>query len=153
MVLLLLAGVVSSCTQINDLQISAFEKSIDKLEQNYQNDSPDKLQHRLELCEKQLAKLKEDTSRYTESQRQRISNLSGRYHRLLVKIKIHTATQEISEGASEAVEYIKGLLGAKTATKMDINGNGMHEMQDESVPFDEDDTLEITVGSVNDNNK
>ena len=90
----------SSCSHITDAQITAFEKSIDKLE-------------------KQLEMLEESDRAYTKEQTKRIANLKGRYHRLLLKIELYTLANEIfdtTEGES-VLEYIRGVLLGKVPSQ------------------------------------
>lgn len=66
----------------------------------------------INLCEKQLELLTDSDREFTKEQNNRIANLTGRYHRLLLKIEIYTKANEIfesSEGES-VLEYIRGLL-------------------------------------------
>lgn len=101
-----------SCKQIVDMRLSAFEKSIDKLEEKYKDLTPSELEKAINLCEKQLELLTDSDQELTPNQKKRIANLTGRYHRLLLKIELYTLANEIfdtTEGES-VLEYIKGLL-------------------------------------------
>ena len=110
---LLLVGGFVSCSKMMDMRLTELEKSIEKLEQNYKEWSPEKVQKQIESCENQLDELSQNEGKLTESQRQRMANLKGQYHRLLLEIKISTLKQDITEEGAEALEYIKGLLGGE----------------------------------------
>lgn len=146
MVFVLFACVISSCTQINDYRISRFENSIDKLEKKYKEYSPEKLKSEIEDCEKQLKKLSNDSSRYTDSQKRRISNLKGRYHRLLIEIKIYSFTQSITEEGKNVLEYIKGILGG---ISLQMEHEGLKNYENDSVPETDnnEDTTELVIDS------
>lgn len=98
-----------SCKFTTNAQIDAFEKSITKLESSYKNLTPSELERAIKLCEKQLKTLENSEAEYSLSQKDRISNLKGRYHRLLVKIEVHTMTHELFDGEA-LIEYLKGLI-------------------------------------------
>ncbi len=101
-----------SCGKVIDVQIKAFEKSIDKLEEKYKDFTPDELQKAIDVCEKQLELLDDKKQDCTKEQQKKIANLTGRYHRLLLKIELYTAVNELfntTEGES-VLEYIRGLL-------------------------------------------
>ena len=103
---------LASCAKITDAQITAFEKSIDKLEEKYKDLTPSELEKAINLCEKQLELLTDSDRELTPNQKKRIANLTGRYHRLLLKIELYTLANEIfdtTEGES-VLEYIRGLL-------------------------------------------
>lgn len=103
---------LASCGRLTDAQITTFEKSIDKLEEKYKELTPGELEKAINLCEKQLELLTDSDREFTKEQNNRIANLTGRYHRLLLKIEIYTKANEIfesSEGES-VLEYIRGLL-------------------------------------------
>ncbi len=109
----------SSCSHITDAQITAFEKSIDKLEEKYKDLTPSELQKGIDVCEKQLEMLEESDRAYTKEQTKRIANLKGRYHRLLLKIELYTLANEIfdtTEGES-VLEYIRGVLLGKVPSQ------------------------------------
>lgn len=110
---LLLVGGFVSCSKMMDMRLTELEKSIEKLEQNYKEWSPEKVQKQIESCEKQLDELSQNEGKLTESQRQRMANLKGQYHRLLLEIKIFTLKHDITEEGTQALEYIKGLLGGE----------------------------------------
>lgn len=116
---------LSSCSRITDAQITAFEKSIDKLEQKYKDLTPSELQKGIDVCEKQLEMLEGSDRDYTKEQTKRIANLKGRYQRLLLKIELYTLANEIfdtTEGES-VLEYIRGLLlGTKAKDVLLNNG-------------------------------
>lgn len=105
---------LASCGKIIDVQINAFEKSINKLEESYKDLTPKKLQKAIDVCEKQLEQLGDKKQDCTKEQQKRIAKLKGRYHKLLLKIELYTALNDLfdtTEGES-VLEYIRGLLGA-----------------------------------------
>ena len=123
--------VVTSCSRINDLKIDALEKSIDKLEEKYKDLSAseiDKLEEKykdlsaseienaIELCQKQLDALLElgDDGKLSMEQKKTVSNLEGRFHRVLLKVQLYLMVNDVLDesGAQSLIEYIKGLLGA-----------------------------------------
>ena len=108
----LFSGSFVSCTTAKkyDRRLTALEKSIEGLDQNYKTFSPEELQKEIEFCEKQIGDLEQNDDKLTDTQRQQFSKTKGKYHRLLLEIKIWTATQTISEEGSEFIEYLKGLL-------------------------------------------
>lgn len=108
----------ASCSRIADGQLAAFEKSITKLEQNYKDLTPDQLERSINLCEKQLDKLNENT-KLTKAQQKKLSNLTGRYHKVLIKIKAYLLINELFDTTEveSLIEYIGGLLG-----DLDIDG-------------------------------
>lgn len=105
---------LASCGKIIDVQINAFEKSIDKLEEKYKDLTPNELQKAIDVCEKQLELLEDKKQDCTKEQQKRVAKLKGRYHKLLLKIELYTALNDLfdtTEGES-VLEYIRGLLGA-----------------------------------------
>ena len=100
-----------SCSKINDMRLEKLEESIEKLDQNYKDYTPEKLQKQIEHCEKKFEEFDQDDVKLSDSQRQRLSNLKGKYHKTLIKIKIYSLTNIFSDGWSDVVEYLKGILG------------------------------------------
>ena len=76
----------TSCKQIVDMQLSAFEKSIDKLEQNYKDLTPTQLDNAINACEVILGQLEDHKEDFTIHQRKQFRKLNLRYYWLLVKI-------------------------------------------------------------------
>lgn len=111
MQVLFVAVLLTSCNQINDLRISSLESSIDHLESNYKELSPEKLQQEIEDCEKKMNDISKDSRRFTDSQKRRISSLKGRYHRVLFEIKVYVLANSMTEEGRRVLEYIKGLIG------------------------------------------
>lgn len=107
----LFVGVFVSCSKVNDIRLTALEKSIERLEQNYKDYSPEKLQKEINLCEKQFDALYQKEDSLSDAQQKRLANVKGKYHRVLLEIKLWSLTQTITEEGAEAIEYIKGLLG------------------------------------------
>ena len=105
---------VVSCTKVTDLKISALEKSIDKLENDYKDMTPKEIENTIELCEKQLNALLDNESDLTKEQQKKVSNLEGRYHRVLLKVQLYLMVNDFLDetGVQSTIEYIKGLLGA-----------------------------------------
>lgn len=102
----------TSCSKVTDAQIATFEKSIEKLDENYKDLTPSELEKAINLCEKQLELLTDADRELTPNQKKKIANLTGRYHRLLIEIELYTTANEIfgsNEGES-ALEYLHGLL-------------------------------------------
>jgi len=149
MMLLLLTGVMSSCTLVYDYKISEFENSIEKLDANYKEYSPEKLRKEIENCEKQLEQLSRDNSRYTETQKHRISNLKGKYHRLLFEIKLYAIGKAVTDEGRTFIEYLKGLLGG---ISIQLGKEGLNIYENDSVPGSEkyEDAADFEIKEVND---
>lgn len=101
---------MTSCKFITDTRLDAFEKSIETLENNYKDLTPDELENSLRLCEEQLDALNNRDVELTPNQKERISNLTGRYHRLLIKIELYTMTHDLF---GDVLEYLKGILNLR----------------------------------------
>lgn len=108
--ILLLVGLFVSCSKVNDMRLDKLEKSINNLDQSYKEFTPEKLQKAIELCEKQFDGLDKDGVKLSNAQQLRLSNLKGKYHKTLLKIKIYTLTQNFTDGWSEVIEYVKDVL-------------------------------------------
>ena len=103
--------VVSCGRMIANTQITAFEKSIDTLEETYKNLTPEELKMAIEVCENQLKLINNSDYNYTITQRKKIAGLKGRYHRLLVKIELFLIEDEVfGVSGGEVLQYIKGLI-------------------------------------------
>ena len=104
----------TSCGKVIDVQIAALEKSIDKLDEEYKDMTPNEIKKAIDLIEKQIDALEEREDDMTKEQRKEFSNLNGRYTKLLVKIQLYLWAQELfdTEEVESTIEYIKGLLGA-----------------------------------------
>lgn len=126
-----------SCSRITEAQITAFEKSIDKLEQKYKDLTPSELQKGIDVCEKQLELLDGKKQDCTKEQQKRIANLKGRYQRLLLKIELYTLANEIfdtTEGES-VLEYIRGLLLGTKAKDVLLNNGADNAANQQAKPF------------------
>lgn len=109
--ILLLTGLLVSCSKLNDMRLEKLEESIEKLDQSYKDYTPEKLQKIIEPCEKQFEEFDQDDVKLSDAQQQRLSYLKGNYHRMLIKIKMYSYTNNSSDGWSDVVEYINGILG------------------------------------------
>ena len=105
--------VITSCSKVIDLKISSLEKSIDKLEEKYKDMSAAEIEGAIENCQKQFDALNEEADKLTKEQKDSISKLKGRYHRLLLKVELYLMMNEFIDesGIGPTIEYIKGLLG------------------------------------------
>ena len=105
---------LTSCNKVIDVQIAALEKSIDKLDDEYKNMTPNEIEKAINVVEKQIDALEERKDDMTREQGKKFANLQGRYTKLLVKIELYLMVDNIFEGAEveKVIEYIKGLLGA-----------------------------------------
>lgn len=106
--------VLTSCNKVIDVQIAALEKSIDKLDDEYKNMTPNEIEKAINVVEKQIDALEERKDDMTREQGKKFANLQGRYTKLLVKIELYLMVDNIFEGSEveKVIEYIKGLLGA-----------------------------------------
>lgn len=105
---------LTSCNKVIDVQIAALEKSIDKLDDEYKNMTPNEIEKAINVVEKQIDALEERKDDMTREQGKKFANLQGRYTKLLVKIELYLMVDNIFEGSEveKVIEYIKGLLGA-----------------------------------------
>ena len=105
---------MTSCNKVIDVQIAALEKSIDKLDDEYKNMTPNEIEKAINVVEKQIDALEERKDDMTREQGKKFANLQGRYTKLLVKIELYLMVDNIFEGSEveKVIEYIKGLLGA-----------------------------------------
>ena len=108
--LLLLA--VTSCSKVIDAQLTALEKSIDKLEEKYKDMTPEEVEKAIDLVEKQFDALEEREDDMTKEQEKRFANLEGRYTKVLLKIELYLMVNDLFDGSEvePVIEYIKGLL-------------------------------------------
>lgn len=108
--------ITTSCSKVYDTRIAALEKSIDKLEENYKDLSASEIENAIELCQKQLDALLEleNDGKLNSDQKKKVSNLEGRFHRVLLKVQLYLMVNDVLDesGVQSAIEYIKGLLGA-----------------------------------------
>lgn len=105
---------LTSCNKVIDVQIATLEKSIDKLDDEYKNMTPNEIEKAINVVEKQIDALEERKDDMTKEQGKKFANLQGRYTKLLVKIELYLMVDNIFEGSEveKVIEYIKGLLGA-----------------------------------------
>jgi uncharacterized protein Yka (UPF0111/DUF47 family) len=105
---------LTSCNKVIDVQIAALEKSIDKLDDEYKNMTPNEIEKAINVVEKQIDALEERKDDMTREQGKKFANLQGRYTKLLVKIELYLMVDNIFEGSEveKVIEYIRGLLGA-----------------------------------------
>jgi len=107
----------TSCGKVIDVQIAALEKSIDKLDEKYKEMSTEDIKTSIELIEKQFNALDERKEDMSSEQKSKLSNLHGRYTRVLVSIQVYLGFKSLLDdtGVTELIEYIKGLLGANAS--------------------------------------
>lgn len=105
---------VTSCSRVNDVKIAALEKSIDKLESEYKDMTASEIENTIDLCDKQLNGLLDNQSKLTKEQQKKVSNLEGRFHRVLLKVQLYLMVNDVLDetGVESLIEYIKGLLGS-----------------------------------------
>lgn len=89
---LLLVGLPNSCYKMQDVRLIKLEKSIEKIELNYLDYSPEELQEKLDLLENRFDDL--DHKRLTDAQRVKIMSLKNRYDKLLLKLEDQTTQNE-----------------------------------------------------------
>ena len=111
LVFLLVGTTFISCSKFYDMRLDSLEKSIDNLDQSYDDYSPDKLLKQIESCEKLYEELSQNETKLTDNQRKRLAKLKGKYHRVLLTIKIWSLTQTLSDESEQVLEYVKGILG------------------------------------------
>ncbi len=113
---------LTSCNRI-DAQLTAFEKSIEKLENNYKDLSPRALEKAVASLQTRFEKLEDLVDEdMTINQKSRFRDLKIQYYKLLLKIKWHTALSDVyesSEGQS-VVDYILELLNSEAATSLGL---------------------------------
>ena len=96
----------ASCNRY-DRQLKSFEKSVTKLEQNYQHYSPQKLMKSIRQCENQIMKLDSHKDKLTLQQKQECLTQKVLYTKLLVQIKVHLMTVD---WGYEVVEDIRQFI-------------------------------------------
>ena len=106
---LLLAGLLASCSKLYDVRISTLEKAIDKLELNYQVYDSYEMQEKIDLFDEQFNKICKNETKLTQAQQLRLSKLKGEYHRLLLEIKFFILAKDYDN--EELIEDINGKLG------------------------------------------
>lgn len=89
---LLLVGLPNSCYKMQDVRLIKLEKSIEKIELNYLDYSPEELQGKLDLLENRFDEL--DHKQLTDAQREKIMSLKNRYDKLLLKLEDQTTQNE-----------------------------------------------------------
>ena len=93
----LFALAMSSCTRITDAEITALEKSIEKLEKNYKDLTPSQLEKAVTLCQDQMDRLEE--KELTSNQRKRLNKLDRR----LFVLKLKIGWDDLINGVRESV--------------------------------------------------
>ena len=89
---LLLVGLFNSCYKMQDIRLIKLEKSIEKIELNYFEYSPEELQEKLDLLENRFDEL--DHKHLTDAQRVKIMSLRNRYDQLLLMLDEQTSQNE-----------------------------------------------------------
>ena len=89
---LLLVGLLNSCYKMQDVRLIKLEKSIEKIELNYLDYSPEELQEKLDLLENRFDDL--DHKRLTDAQRVKIMSLRNRYDKLQLRLEEQIAQNE-----------------------------------------------------------
>lgn len=105
----MLAAVSCQNTEKNivELKIKAFEKSIEKLENNYKDMSGVQLEEAIEKCEIQKENLAQNKDNCSINQKKAIKDLSWRYRKILVKIMLHA---KAVDGLDQFVAYLEELI-------------------------------------------
>lgn len=105
----MLAAVSCQNTEKNivELKIKAFEKSIEKLENNYKDMSGAQLEEAIEKCEIQKENLTQNKDNCSINQKKAIKDLSWRYRKILVKIMLHA---KAVDGLDQFVAYLEELI-------------------------------------------
>lgn len=89
---LLLVGLPNSCYKMQDVRLIKLEKSIEKIELNYLDYSPEELQGKLDLLENRFDEL--DHKQLTDAQREKIMSLKNRYDKLQLRLEEQIAQNE-----------------------------------------------------------
>lgn len=89
---LLLVGLPNSCYKMQDVRLIKLEKSIEKIELNYLDYSPEELQEKLDLLENRFDDL--DHKRLTDAQGVKIMSLRNRYDKLQLRLEEQIAQNE-----------------------------------------------------------
>lgn len=113
---------LTSCNRI-DAKLTAFEKSINKLENNFKDLSPRALEKAVSSLQTRKEKLDELVDKdMTINQKSRFRDLKIQYYELLIKIKWHTALSDVYESneGQSVVDYILELLNSETATSLGL---------------------------------
>lgn len=120
-ILLLLGGLLVSCSKVNDMRLDTLKKSIEKLEQNYKDYSPEKLMREIEQCEIQFEKLDQDKDKLSINQKQQLSNLDSKFNKVLIKIGWDIYRNGLSDEYRKVIEYIKDLLKKRWSFTDDLS--------------------------------
>lgn len=114
----LFVHVLTSCTKFIDAQLTAFEKSINKLETNYKDLSPQSLEKAVSLLQSQFEELEniKDTE-MTINQKKRFRKLKVNYFTLLVKIKTHVSLSNVfdSRDGKSVIDYLDELTNVASS--------------------------------------
>ena len=109
-ILLLLGGLLVSCSKVNDIRLNTLEKSLNRLEKNYKNYSPEKLKSEVEECEFRFDKLDQDKEKLSIAQKQRLKELKREYRGILFNISKDLIISDFSGTFKEVIELIKDIL-------------------------------------------
>ena len=90
---------VASCSKVTDVQLTALEKSIEKLESNYRDMTPKEIDVARNLIDEQIDKLdeKKDKGDLSKNQKQQLFELKARYVKVKVLIAIPLKADESTE--------------------------------------------------------
>lgn len=112
---------LTSCNRI-DAKLTAFEKSVNKLENNYKDLSPKALEKAVKSCQKRYEELEKlEKTDMSINQSDRFRDIAKHYAWLLIKINWYTIGSDkynSSEGKS-VIEYLLELLGPKAGTSIE----------------------------------
>ena len=99
-----------SCSKVNDIRLNTLEKSLNRLEKNYKNYSPEKLKSEVEECEFRFDKLDQDKDKLSIAQKQRLKELKREYRGILFNISKDLIISDFSGTFKEVIELIKDIL-------------------------------------------
>lgn len=103
------------------MRLDTLKKSIEKLEQNYKDYSPEKLMREIEQCEIQFEKLDQDKDKLSINQKQQLSNLDSKFNKVLIKIGWDIYRNGLSDEYRKVIEYIKDLLKKRWSFTDDLS--------------------------------
>lgn len=98
---------LTSCKPIVNWHLKAFEKSVNKLEQNYKDLTPNQLERAVGKCDIQLEWLVDHKDNFTINQRKKFRELKIRYYWLL---HYSISGIDLSEEYESVVGYIKDII-------------------------------------------
>lgn len=106
---LVLAGLLTSCSKLYDVYLTKLEKEFYNLELNYQVYDSYEMQEKIDLFDEQFNKICKKETKLTQAQQLRLSKLKGKYHRLLLEIKHFILANDYDN--EELIEDINDKLG------------------------------------------